>query len=82
LLGCEAVAAVNRPAGPRLKRNFRNAAALAARRLEHFASAAAAGASLSSGRCFTSGAAIAATAGFVGKALTGKKLLLACRELE
>jgi hypothetical protein len=82
----EAIAAVDRFVAARLERNFRNAAALAAGRAEHFALAAAAGSaaartgaaagSAAAGR-FTRRTAIGAPVGLIGKALHCKKLLFA-----
>ncbi|HEY1866887.1 MAG TPA: hypothetical protein VGG70_01240 [Candidatus Cybelea sp.] len=75
MLRCETIAAINRPARPRLERYLGYVAALAARRLEHFARSAAGAASASSGS--VRGPAVIAAAGLVGKALLGKKRLLA-----
>jgi hypothetical protein len=72
----ETVAAIDRPSRSRLERHLGHAAALAARRLEHFAPAATATASAGS----VCGPAVIATAGLVGKTLLGEKSLLACGE--
>jgi hypothetical protein len=67
-----------------LERNFRYAAALAAGSLEHLALtiAAASGSAASAVRCFTRGAAIAASAGFIRESFACKELLFVRRELE
>src|SRR5579864_5592323 len=84
----ETIAAVNRLVAARLKRNFGDAAALAARCLEHLAlrtavaAAAATATAASAARGFARCAAIRAPARFVGEAFAGVKFLLACGELE
>src|SRR5579863_2117674 len=81
---CETVPAINRLIAARLKRNFRYAATLVARGLEHL-TLAIAGATRSAPAAaggFTRGAAIAASAGFVGESFTRKELLFARGERE
>ena len=81
----EAVAAVNRLIPARLKRNFRDAAALAARCFEHLAlavTAAAATAAAAAAGCFAHRAAIRAAARFIRKAFACEEFLLACSERE
>ncbi|HEV3092781.1 MAG TPA: hypothetical protein VGX91_15175 [Candidatus Cybelea sp.] len=81
----EAVAAIDRFVASRLERDFRDAAALAARRFEHLALASAHTASAAAVRGtsgFTRCAAIRAAAGLVGEALHCEKLLFARSEWE
>jgi len=84
--GSEAVAAIHGLVAARLERNFRYAAALTARCLEHLATATAAAATVvgtaaaaaaAAGR-FTRRAAIRAPAGLVGESFAGVELLLTC----
>src|SRR5579883_502754 len=84
--GSEAVAAIHGLVAARLERNFRYAAALTARCLEHLATATAAAATVvgtaaaaaaAAGR-FTRRATIRAPAGLVGESFAGVELLLAC----
>src|SRR5579883_415003 len=85
--GSEAVAAIHGLVAARLERNFRYAAALTARCLEHLATATAAAATVvgtaataaaaATGR-FTRRAAIRAPAGLVGESFAGVELLLTC----
>lgn len=83
---CEAVPAVNRPVAAWLKRNFRYAAALAARGLERLALAVASASGSAPAPTavsrFTRRATIAAPAGFVRESFACKELLLARREGE
>ena len=73
----ETIAAINRLVASRLKRNLGNAAALAARRLEHFPLAAAAAATTPVGRAtsFPSRTAVRAAARLIRKAFHCEKFL-------
>jgi hypothetical protein len=82
----EAIAAVDRLITTRLERNLCDAAALAARCLEHFASgtttAAATATAVRGTSRFPSGTALRATAWLVGEALHREELLLPGRKRE
>ncbi|HKU67846.1 MAG TPA: hypothetical protein VJP85_08720 [Candidatus Baltobacteraceae bacterium] len=81
----KAIAAIHRLVAARLERYFRNAAALAARRLVHFAALAAAHTGTAARAvthllaCLT---AIGASVGFVLETFAGVELLFAGRERE
>jgi hypothetical protein len=81
----EAIATINRFVSAWLERNFRDAAALAASRLEHFTVAAAATAAAASVRLpssFARGTAVPTAARLVREALHCEELLFAGREGE
>ena len=78
---CETIPAIDGLVAAGLKRNLRDAAALAARGLEHLALAGASAMRSAAGG-FTRGPAIAASARFVRESFTRKELLLARRERE
>lgn len=72
------VAAIDRSARARLKRNLGDAAALTARRFEQLSSVAGERSALPAAGALARRAAVVATPGFVGEAFAGKKFLLAC----